>query len=56
VIRKVEPRLPDDHLDDRQPSLLANAPHFCPKCMTGYGCEDEPCTAAYMGPFANPVS
>jgi hypothetical protein len=33
--------------DDRQLSLLTEAPHFCPKCMTGYGCEDEPCMAAY---------
>jgi hypothetical protein len=44
ITRTVQPYrvLPDDcH------PLLMDAPHFCPKCMTGYGCEDEPCTAAY---------
>lgn len=33
--------------DDRQLSLLTGAPRFCPKCMTGFRCEDEPCTASY---------
>jgi hypothetical protein len=32
---------------DRQLPLLTEAPHICPKCMTGHGREDEPCTAAY---------
>ena len=31
----------------RQLPLLTEAPHFCLKCMTGHGCEDEPCTVAY---------
>lgn len=35
--------LPDDH----QLSLLTDAPHFCPQCRTGFGCEDKPCTLAY---------
>jgi len=24
-----------------------DAPHFCPECKHGFGCEEEPCTAAY---------
>jgi hypothetical protein len=55
MIRKVEPRLPDN----RQPSLLTEAPHLCPMCMTGFKCEHEPCMAAYESTckscIANPV-
>jgi hypothetical protein len=47
-----------DLAGDGQP-LLTEAPHFCPKCMTGFSCEDEPCTAAYESTcktcIANPV-
>jgi hypothetical protein len=28
-------------------TITADAPHLCPKCMTGYGCESVPCAAAY---------
>jgi hypothetical protein len=35
-----------DLAGDGQP-LLTETPHFCPLCLTGYGCEDKPCTAAY---------
>jgi hypothetical protein len=26
---------------------FADAPHLCPKCMTGYGCESVPCAASF---------
>ena len=32
---------------DRQLSLLTESPHFCPRCITGFNCEDEPCMKAY---------
>jgi hypothetical protein len=33
--------------DNCQVLPVTEAPHFCPKCLTDYGCEDEPCTAFY---------
>jgi hypothetical protein len=27
--------------------LMTEDPHFCPKCRTGFSCEDEPCMKAY---------
>ena len=47
MIRKVKPRLSEDHPDDRQQTLLTEAPHFCPHCMTGFSCDNEPRTAAF---------
>jgi hypothetical protein len=41
------PGQPDRVLPDDCQTLLTEAPHFCPHCMTGFSCEDEPCTAAY---------
>lgn len=26
---------------------FADAPHLCPQCVTGFGCESAPCSAAY---------
>lgn len=36
---------------------LTKGPHFCPRCITGFSCEDEACTAWLpMSRLASPVS
>jgi hypothetical protein len=34
-------------LKDGEMHVYDDAPHFCPECKHGFGCEDQPCTSAY---------